>query len=299
MRESNENYVEFIAQDWRNGQVTRISTNPTATTNYFVAKENDLPFELSPAFFRPEVLSKYKTDREKYTVGERDIHCRSSWYLRGYDVNKAGQVHAYICDLQKLPYSEQIHWLGYNEAPKEGISERAFTNDFKGQFVTYTPPREAVLSILRRRKDRRTEWWSLRDRSLLDRANPPLTSSKDEWGDAMMDLSKLVTEGFIVKFIRKKLDDFSIDYDNKEMSIVLLEKYLNKRFASSEGVRLTGLRTIQSIRTKIKGHASGRESESIAREAISSFGSFAKHFDHICEMLATELEIIDRAFSDN
>ena len=115
----------------------------------------------------------------------------------------------------------------------------------------------------------------------------------------MMDLSKLVTEGFIVKFIRKKLDDFSIDYDNKEMSIVLLEKYLNKRFASSEGVRLTGLRTIQSIRTKIKGHASGRESESIAREAISSFGSFAKHFDHICEMLATELEIIDRAFSDN
>ncbi len=58
--------------DWRNKRVTKISTDPAATTNYFQAEGNALPFELSPAFFRPEVLLKYKADRDKYTVGERD-----------------------------------------------------------------------------------------------------------------------------------------------------------------------------------------------------------------------------------
>ena len=66
-------YVDFIAYDWRNRRVTRISTDPSATTNYFEAKNNSLPFELSPAFFRPEVLLKYKTDRDKYTIGDRDV----------------------------------------------------------------------------------------------------------------------------------------------------------------------------------------------------------------------------------
>ena len=72
-------YASFIAEDWRNKKIAEISTEPAATTNYFQRAENDLPFELSPAFFRPEVLSKYKTDREKYTVDERDIYCRAAW----------------------------------------------------------------------------------------------------------------------------------------------------------------------------------------------------------------------------
>jgi hypothetical protein len=63
--------VTFIAEDWRHKKIAEISTDPVATTNYFLAKENDLPFELSSAFFKPEVLSKYKTDRDKYTVDDR------------------------------------------------------------------------------------------------------------------------------------------------------------------------------------------------------------------------------------
>ena len=59
-------YVKFLAHDWRNRRITKISTDPNATTNYFVAHENSLPFETSPAFFRPEVLLKYKADQDKY-----------------------------------------------------------------------------------------------------------------------------------------------------------------------------------------------------------------------------------------
>ena len=119
-RQENEErrYVEFIACDWRNKCIREISTDPAATTNYFEAHKNSLPFELSPAFFSPNVLQEYKGDKDKYTIGERDIQCRDKWALRRYDVNEAGQVHAYICDLRKLPYREQLHWLSKNEKPQ-------------------------------------------------------------------------------------------------------------------------------------------------------------------------------------
>jgi hypothetical protein len=71
-------YVEFIAQDWRNNRLARISTDPAATTNYFEAAKNSLPFEVSPAFFRPDVLLKYKADCDKYTIESRQIHCRAA-----------------------------------------------------------------------------------------------------------------------------------------------------------------------------------------------------------------------------
>jgi hypothetical protein len=95
-------YVELITLDWRNKRVAKVSTDPKATTNYFEAHSNSLPFEVSPAFFRPDVILKYKTDKEKYTVGERDITCRAAWHLKAFDVNEAGQVFAYIRYLRDL-----------------------------------------------------------------------------------------------------------------------------------------------------------------------------------------------------
>ena len=54
-------YASFIAYDWKNRVVTEISTAPGATANYFT--KSALPFELSPAFFRPgstpEIQSRF------------------------------------------------------------------------------------------------------------------------------------------------------------------------------------------------------------------------------------------------
>ncbi len=291
----NKQYVEFIAQDWRNNQVTRISTDPQATTNYFEADKNTLPFELSPAFFRPEVLSKYKTDREKYTVGEREIRCRAAWGLRGFDINEAGQIHAYICDLQKLPYAEQLHWLSFNEEPKATISERAFVNDFKGEFVNFMHPLQKVLGIARRWHKDRVAWWTLRNENLLDSISKPVTASRDEWGESFMDLSKLIIEGFELKAIREKLDNLVVAYDQKEQSIALLEKLVGNSHKGGSA-QLVGLRVTQHIRTKVKGHAGNTEAKQIAQEVISKHETFAEHFKHVCGIVITELEIIERSF---
>lgn len=288
---SERQYAEFTAHDWRNNVVRKISTDPSATTNYFVAKENDLPFELSPAFFRPEVLSKYKTDREKYTVGDREVSCRAAWHLRGVDVNEAGQVHAYICYLRSLPHSEQLHWLSYNEPPKSNISERAVINDFKGEFVLITHPRNQILSKLKSWQKMGTWWWALKDKALLDRANPPLTSSTDEWADAFMDLSKLIVEGFDTAKIRSTLDRDSIAYQKDEQSLVLIEKILSKRLGNP--VQLSGIRLAHRIRSKVKGHAGATEGQAISEEAISQYGSYAAHFKAVCQNISNELMTIE------
>ncbi len=103
-----------------------------AVANYFTA--SDLPFEMSPAFFRPDVLLKYKGDSEKYRLEDRSITCRNAWHLETYDINDAGQVHTYLIYLQRLPYDEQLYWKSYNEKPKSSISKRAFTTDFEGNW---------------------------------------------------------------------------------------------------------------------------------------------------------------------
>lgn len=291
----NQQYVEFLAHDWRNNRLAKISTIPSATTNYFQT-DNSKPFELSPAFFRPEVLSRYKTDREKYIVKDREISCRAAWHLRGYDVNDAGQVHAYICDLRMLPYSEQLHWLSFNEEPKTCISERAFANDFKGEFVTYTHPREAVMDVLHRWKDRSVEWWTLRDRELLIRANVPLTTSKDEWSDAVMDIAKIVVEGFEAKVLRARLDRMQIQYLPDEKTLSLVEKLLNRDRHKDDFYQLDGMREAQRIRSKVKGHASGSEARRIVQAAITDHGSFKEHFTKLCARIAAELECIELHF---
>ncbi len=290
-------YATFIAYDWRNSRIAALSTAPGATTNYFEAKNNTLAFELSPAFFRPEVLSKYKTDRGKYTLREREVSCRAAWHLKGIDVNEAGQVHAYICDLRRLPHEEQLHWLGHNEEPKASISERALINDFHGEFIHFSAPPAKLLATMRRWHEKGVPWWTLREDKLLEHVHTPLTASRDEWAESFIDLAKLVVEGFETKPIRKKLDALGISYDiEKDRTIALLEKFLNAG-GQGEARKLTGLRAIQHLRSKVKAHASGSEAADLAQEALMEHESFTKHFKHVCTLVLDDLAVIERLFT--
>lgn len=296
-RHEDREYVEFLAQDWRNKRIARISTDPAATANYFNAGQNSLPFELSPAFFKPDVILKYKTDSEKYTLNGRSISCRCAWHLKEYDVNEAGQIFAYICDLLNLPYAEQQHWKAHNEPPKVGISERAFKNDFLGQWASCPDPLRDVLSVLSSWKEQGVSWWTLRGEKLLGQVTMPLTASRDEWSEAFMALAKLVVEGFELPEIRARLKAKGIPCATEERSIALLERLISGSDNGEGKISLEALRTIQQIRTKVKGHASGSEVEALVREVISQYETFTHHFQSVCHMCALELQAIARAFT--
>lgn len=289
-------YVEFLGYDWRNRRTIEISTDPTATTNYFEAEENSRPFELSPAFFNADVLLKYTADRDRYTIGDRYIDCRDAWSLRGYDVNDAGQVHAYICDLRNLPYQEQLYWKSFNEEPLAGISKRAVESDFKGEWSSIVDPLHDVLSFADRWDGSRVAWWKLPDRALLERVSTPRSASRDEWATAFMDLSKLIIEGFQVKAIRNGLEVMDIAFEENEKSIALLERMLIARSKIGDGKRLEGLRVVQHIRSTF-AHSSNRKSLELANSALKKFDTFSAHFESVCKCVSDELRLIEEALS--
>ena len=291
-------HCEFIAHDWRNDRITNISADPSATTNYFTASTNSLPFEISPAFFRPEVLSKYKTNRDKYTINEehRYIDCRAGWYLKTYDINEAGQVHTYICYLRSLPYQEQLYWKSFNENPKAGISERAMTTDFKGEWTDIIDPLQNIVAILRGWSESDVAWWILREESLLGSTNTPRTDSQDEWKQAFSDLAKLVIEGFVITAIRTRLKDSGIEFEKDDKSLALLEKVLIGSQVLAGGSRLHALRTVQAIRSRSAAHSRSSRAAELERDALEKYGSYPAHFEGVCKDVLEELDMIEKAF---
>ncbi len=291
--------VEFIAFDWRNRRVASISTHPSATTNYFEDSNNSLPYEVSPAFFRPEVLHKYKADHDKYTVSEdyRFISCRGAWHLQTYDINEDGQVHTYICYLRNLPYEEQLYWRSFNEKPRSGISERAFQSDFEGEWSEIITPLEKLLHIARRWSDSDMSWWTLREESLLERVNTPRTASREEWARAFSGVATLIIEGFQVRVIRERLRESGITFELDEKSLKLIERFLVGHGALARGEALVNLRTVQHVRSKVSAHYGGSAAEQLANNALREHGNYSAHFESVCERLVQELTMIEKAFS--
>ena len=289
-------YVEFIAWDKRNKRIAKISTDPDATTTNSRARGNSLPFELSIALFRPDVLLKYKGDQDKYTITSGMISCRNVWVLSRYLVNEAGQVQAYICDLRELPYKEQQHWLAYNEEPKAGISHNAIETDLMGERSLVPGPLDEVLLILREWHESDVIWWKLRRDTLLERVNTPHAGSRDEWGKAFSDLAKLVIEGFQVKQIEASLSRVGIAFGKGEKSLELIEKLIVGSGEPNGGERLSGLREVQSIRSKVFGHFGGSNADALERNALREHDTYAAHFECVCQTVAFELELVEYAF---
>ena len=59
-------------------------------------------------------------------------------------------------------------------------------------------------------------------------------------------------------------------------------------------MNLEGLRLVWQIRSMVASHRSGSDAEKIARNAISEHGSYRGHFEHVCNQVSEELELIEQ-----
>lgn len=276
-------YSSFIAYDWKNKVIREISCAPGETANYFTTSE--LPFELSPAFFRPEVLLRYKADSQKYRLEERSVYCRGTWHLQTYDVNEAGQVHTYLVYLRDLPYEEQLYWRSYNERPKASISPRAMTTDFKGCWHLEYDPLETLKQVIRDLASKHVPWWRLRSRELLHQVHYPVTSSRDEWSGEIHQVDKLVVEGFETKWLRNKAQLLGRNPDPRFGSLRLVDECLVALGELPDDVQqiTSPLKQVHDLRSKLRGHASGEDAVRIAQQILTTHGSYKQHFRVLCE----------------
>lgn len=276
-------YVDFIAYDWKHDRVAEVSCDPNKLSNYHV--ESPLPYEISPAFFKREVLRKYQDDPDKYTVNEGDIYCRSSWSLR-FAVNDAGQVHAYLKDLGHLPYAEQVYWRSLNEEPKGKLSEGTYRRDFLGEWYDESEPLRDLKRLLKNFPTAHTpsgsvEVWEApkhADSDLADRVHYLATTSSKEWENEIVALDRFVVEGLNLKYLRCVADELSIAHE-KLGSIVLLREVLNAKSIAPDIVDsiFEPLKELHDLRSKFGSHRKGSDTTSIAKELRRKHKDLATH----------------------
>ena len=294
-----QGYVTFKVKEPSSGKVVEASCDPSQLSNYF-QPNSSLPHELSPAFFRAEVLSKYKADTEKYRLTDYgEIYCRDSWRLRSYYVNDAGQVHAYLADLNKLPYREQVYWSVFNESPKGDLARRAIINDLQGEVDTEYDPIHSLKARVEKLDSDPPDWWTPRGDELRRVIQPPVTDSVDEWAEAILSLDQLLVEGFIQKALKKRLAGLGRSCEMNWRSLKLLEECLSgKGMPIAEAKATVGpLRLVHQLRTVVKGHAAPSAKTKAARDARKEWGALRNHYRMLvtnCDSALATIESIIR-----
>jgi hypothetical protein len=225
-----------------------------------------------------------------------------SWRLalRAYDINEAGQVHAYIVYLRSLPYEEQLHWKAYNERPKSNIAERAFKADFEGSWDIKIDPLNKLKYLLLDLKKQAVPWWTLRSEKLIEQVHDPVTASADEWSNEILLLDQLVVEGFEEKYPRQKAASLGRKPDPKLRSLQLVEECLQALGYDEERVKelVAPLRKLRNLRSKLKGHASRDSAIEIRKEVLTNHQTYRKHFESICSACTDSIQGIIEAFKD-
>lgn len=271
-------YATFKIQDWKNQRNVETSCAPEFLSNYFT--KSDKPYEISPAFFHPDVLARFKNDPEKYELTDRTISCRNAWYLKTYDINEAGQVHTYVGYLANLPYEEQLYWQSFNEWPKAPISKRAFENDFEGEFSSEYDPLHMLKYKIQQLDEAPPPWWKPRGNEISNAARYPVTDSVSEWGDEILALDQLLVEGFLQKPLQKLAAEAGRTVDKQWKSLRLLQDFLEAQGCNPEEAKMLmePLAKLHQLRSILKGHGAPSERRAASKQARLEHGSLRMHF---------------------
>lgn len=285
-------YATFKIFDGKNNCLVETSCGPDHIVSYFT--KSDLPWQISPAFFRPEVLHKYKQDPEKYTIHDRSISCRGAWYLKTYDINEAGQVHTYIGYLANLPYEEQLYWKSFNEWPRGSISKRAYQTDILGELPTEDDPLAELKWQIQSLDRDPPAWWQPRGEEVAGEVLCPATDSIKEWGDAILALDQLVIEGFLIKGLRAIISAKGGACEKDWRSLKLLEVVLSHAGHTGEEAKMlvSPLKELHGLRVSARAHSSTRKKREAAASARKAHGKLRNHFQELAGRIRDSIKEI-------
>lgn len=278
---ANKKYATFKIYDRKNNMNVETSCAPEFLSNYF--QKSELPWEISPVFFRAEVLHRFKADPEKYSLRERSISCRNAWYLKTYDINEAGQVHTYIGYLANLPYEEQLYWQAFNEWPKGSISKRAFQTDIIGDWYLEHEPLGALKHTILKLDAASPAWWKKRGEDLADAVHYPATDSVKEWADEILALDQFLVEGFLLNPLRALAKEGSRTIESNWGPLRVLQEVLSASGHSDDSAKalVVPMQRLHALRTEVKGHATVEKKRAAEVKARTDFGSLREHFHRL------------------
>jgi hypothetical protein len=249
-------YIDFVIGADDNGEDALFTCNEAELSNYFGANPG-APNYLTPVCFRKEVLNKYYSQPEKYTVSDGYLSCGALWSLY-IDNNHPEAVMVFLGDLGRLSHTEQMYWRGFN-LPSGKMSRVAFKRSILGQF---TAPEAADLYFKQKFLAFNQYWkkkfgWDLfrpltgKDEYAFNILRVPLTNDQREFDEQIAMLTKVFIDSLNEKEIAKGIK-------NKENAKGLdkFETWLQSQHFRSDPMMLF-LRKLQALRSASTAHRKG------------------------------------------
>ena len=255
-------YIDFIIGADDNGEEVRFTCNEAKLSNYFGANPG-APHYLTPVCFRKEVLNKYYSQPEKYTVRDGYLSCGALWSLY-IDNNHPDAVMVFLGDLGHLSHTEQMYWRGFN-LPSGKMSRVAFKRSILGQFAD---PQTADLYFKQRFSLFNEYWkkkfgWELfrpltgKDEYALKILRVPLTNDIREFDEQVAMLTKV----FIDSLNEKELAKGITNRENAK-GLDKFETWLQSQHFRSDPM-MQFLRKLQALRSASTAHRKGDNYEKL------------------------------------
>lgn len=256
-----ENYQQFITGTDAHGESIKHTCNPTKLANYF-GRNPDAPNYLTPVFFRPEVLSKYYAEPQKYSVKDGYLSCGGLWGLH-IDNDHSDYLVVFLGDLgRNLSETERSYWLSFNIPPGgRQISETNFRRSFLAE---PTNPQKADLVFKHQyghfREDfsKATGWdffLSLHqdDEHFLTGLHLMVNDNQVEFDAQLIALTKILVDSINEKEIAKGLKTLM----ENDKGITKLEKFFAERGMVGFEPHIKFLRILQDLRSRSAAHRKG------------------------------------------
>ena len=222
----------------------------------------------TPVFFNREVLEKYYNNTSLYTVEDNNVLMKGSWRIE-IDNNQEEYISAYLGDLQKLPYKEQLLWKSYNIPIKGKLSKRKLDIDF---LTKWTPPKIIDLKFKNQYRTTNKYWKEKfgfdlfcelkeKDEHCLKSIRIPLRNEISELDTLILNLAKIMIDYLNVKDLNKYLKQNNIQFEQSIGSIEKMKLMLiNVNCFETEDICLF-LKNLQDIRSKGSAHRKSSDYE--------------------------------------
>ena len=250
-------YETFIVGLDDEGKPIECTCNGNELSNNFIQREGKAHF-LTPVFFDIKVLDKYKTDPQKYEVGDSDIRYLRDWTIP-FSINKDRRVVVWLGDLGRIPYREQIYWKSFNIEPIGAIEERFFARQILNQWTEGSREETNLLFLIEKFNEKIKAGYgdivftrlSDTDSEIYNSFIIPTNNSIPEYQQFLMKLSKIVAESINTKLFKQKMGD---KYDGGKGSIAQLDDFLQEFGLDADHQLYKSIKLAYDSRNKLSGH---------------------------------------------
>lgn len=294
-------YVDYIIGIDEYGEQKTYTSNPALLADYFGANP-DAPHYLTPVFFKKEVLQRYLSHPEIYSVEDGYLRCQYLWGVK-MDNHHKEYVSVYLGDLGRdLPAQEQAHWKQYNVAIDEGLSSISFKRDF---LCMFTEPEISDLKFKSKFERFRADWkkkyhWEFflplteKDEYNFKTLHLPMTGSQEEFDHLILALVKTIIDSLNEKEIVKQIKN----HDDLKGGISKLEQWFSELELPNYQQQIKFLRDLQELRSTGTGHRKGRGYEKIANVFSLEEANYIDVFDQILIRASEFIAFLHTCFLD-